>query len=532
MISNYTLVGLDIRPKNILKKNQKYNYPENVLFKQFQNSDFIIDIWFFGELPVKIDEGVTTLGVPGSYRNSGLMIEYDSTNVSVSNDWLASVPVFYNKDSQIISTNINSCVDSKELDSAGLDLYLNYGYVVMEKTPFKHVSFMRYMSKIQASVDNIDVEYLPDPVHTELLKASSTPDEVIALMLEKIKDKSTTYKRIAIPLSGGYDSRLLTTLVRIIDNSKEVLNPSYGASIIQRNSFEVSIAKKVSKVLNTTFEHIQLSSKMWSYRIQQWLNIRGSSSHLHGMYHIEFYDKFISRNGNSGLLLSGIYGDLWAGKVEIDPVTSIDSFNNLFFTHGISSSISPEGKACKNLVKSQYRLERNELKDYRMRLVSLARKKMSLLSYLIDIPNKMGLETYSPFLDLDVVSLILRLPKEMKKDRLWQKDFFKSFNVDFDISLSPIARSNTLYIENYNATQFNRINPDLIQGNKNKISKLNKFLMKKKYRYSLIEYFYCIAKLHKVKFIKKFFKVRVKSNLYDYYHLYPIQWTIDQQENR
>jgi len=532
MTSDYTLVGLFIRPKNIPKINQKYNYRENVLFKQFHNSDFIIDIWFFGELPVKINKDVTTLGTPGSCRSGGLIIEYDSKNVSVSNDWLASVPVFYNKDSQVISTNINSCINSKELDDTGLNLYLDYGYVVMEKTPFKHVNFMRYMSKIQASIGNIDVKYLPDPVHAELLKTPSTPDEVIALMLKKIKDKSTAHKKTIVPLSGGYDSRLLTALVRIIDNSKEVLNPSYGASIVQRSSFEVSIAKKVSETLNTTFEHIQLGSEMWSYRIQQWLKMRGSSSHLHGMYHIEFYDKFVSKNGNDGLLLSGIYGDLWSGKIKIDPITSVDSYDNLFLTHGISSSILLEEKGCKNLVKSQYMIERNELKDYRMRLVSLARKKMSLLSYLVDIPNKMGLETYSPFLDLDVVSLMLRLPKEMKNDRLWQKDFFKSFNIDFDMSISPIARSNTLYLENYSAIQFNRINPNLVHGNKNKINSLNKFLMKKNYRYLLIEYFYCILKLNRVKFIKKIFKTRVQSNLYNYYFLYPIQWTIDKQKDR
>ena len=55
--------------------------------------------------------------------------------------------------------------------------------------------------------------------------------------------------------------------------------------------------------------------------------------------------------------------------------------------------------------------------------------KMSLIRHLVDTPNYLGINTASPFLDLEIAMSMLNLPQEIRSDRNWQKTFLLQKNI-------------------------------------------------------------------------------------------------------
>lgn len=59
------------------------------------------------------------------------------------------------------------------------------------------------------------------------------------------------------------------------------------------------------------------------------------------MYHIEFYNKTRSLlekefENASFTLLSGIFGDVWAGSIKYEDVNTYAELSKLGYTHGLS----------------------------------------------------------------------------------------------------------------------------------------------------------------------------------------------------
>ncbi|WP_213077783.1 hypothetical protein, partial [Escherichia coli] len=63
--------------------------------------------------------------------------------ITVKNDWLASIPFFYNKNKGVVSTFYNAVIDSFEIDKIGCDAFFRYGYSFYGTTPFKDVNFLQ-----------------------------------------------------------------------------------------------------------------------------------------------------------------------------------------------------------------------------------------------------------------------------------------------------------------------------------------------------------------------------------------------------
>jgi len=138
-------------------------------------------------------------------------------------DWLSSTTVFYNKLTSEVSYKMLDVIDwaSFDWDFDGLRNYLSFGYCIFERTPIKNVFFLRHSSILTQNIDingkkTINIQYLDDPIF-KYIEKTSTVDDVMNSMIkhteefEKNRDKS---KRLLLPLSGGYDSRFLASLIK------------------------------------------------------------------------------------------------------------------------------------------------------------------------------------------------------------------------------------------------------------------------------------------------------------------------------
>lgn len=214
------------------------------------HAGYFITVWGVGPLNIDPSMGYLSLAFDGKrdLMDRNVVIELAADSVNVKNDWLGSIPVFYNAKEKVVSTICNLCLFNKETDLQGIANYFSFGYNAFERTVFKDVKFLRYLSEIKVSQNSLVVSYKEDPVLNADFEAECTEENAVIEMMQAYiyGRESSTKGDIILPTSGGYDSRILNYFVQ--DKSR-IRSFTYGISKFQSNSFEVVHAKKYQKFL-------------------------------------------------------------------------------------------------------------------------------------------------------------------------------------------------------------------------------------------------------------------------------------------
>jgi len=360
-------------------------------------------------------------------------------NIPYETDWLGTNAVFYDLETSRAAHTISELLDGVDLkpDLIGISNFLNYGFSVFGRTVVENVR-MTDPNSILTRLPNGSLKYevLSDPV-IPLLKEETTVLEVESLISQWFdRDAklfpSTDYDYV-LPLSGGLDSAMLGWFLSKRDN---VYSYTYGISWYQKMSYEVVNARTTAKKLGLRWEQIKLE-KFHNFMDMQH-EVYGPSMHAHSMYHFEFFTEVIKRSGVKKLRgISGIYGDLWAGSWSFDFEIHLPSdLRKLAIRHGMYSEkfahdfqqLHPGTSFSldeENFIKNNFSV----LQDAKFKVICAARMKMSLIRHLVDTPNYLGINTASPFLDLEIAMSMLNLPQEIRSDRNWQKTFLLQKNI-------------------------------------------------------------------------------------------------------
>ena len=440
-----------------------------------------LHLWYIGIIPTNANKFMFSFPQTDNLLDRNIVISLKNNEILIENDWLGSIPIFYNSKDLIISTIPGLCLRDRSFDMNGIENYFNYGYSVFEHTPFKDVKFLRYFSIISVSSSGMHVTYKADPILKEgLFEGESTEQEAIGTIASYIqKVENTIPGKIIIPTSGGYDSRILN--ISIGDKSR-ICSYTYGLSRNQTESYEVVYAKKISEILGTKWEQIKLNS--FNTYIDEWHRQYGFSTHLHGMYQIEFYDKILRTLGEEKqlTLLSGIFGDVWSGNISQKRIDSVQDLIKLGYTHGLSLGRGYSLIDKPDSISTNYFEEhRKHLSSYNYQIVATIRIKIILISYLMSVPEYYGVPAWTPFLDFNVATTILRLPSQSKLNRSWQRKLFQTVGLDVENMKLKAAKSNSLDYEISKGHYFNPIDERIFenildQGKLNQLNiKLNKF---------------------------------------------------------
>jgi len=343
---------------------------------------------------------------------------------------------------------------------------------------FEDVKFMRYYSKLIIS-NKIEVEYKKDPVLVDsFLENESSEDEVIDLIQVYISDvESKINGDIVLPTSGGYDSRILNYFIKDKDRIRSF---TYGISKDQSKSSEVVYAKKISEIYNTKWKQIEL--KEYNKYMDKWADIYGFSTHLHGMYHIEFYTE-ICKNHNilKPSLLSGVIGDAWAEEDKIENIEDHKELVKLGYTHGMSLDLKFLNLKSDNKFKKEYFKKISRLlKEDAIKTVFAMRTKLILISYLTQIPEYFGMPVWTPFLNFKIVKAILNISGNRRKNRVWQKDFFAKVGLNLEDMDLKSVKSNKLDYEIAKNAKLEKIDIDVMKKYicKKRLIEINKILSK------------------------------------------------------
>jgi len=414
--------------------------------KSFKKHRLYFYLWGKGDIDQCIAGDAYSMAFPLSDNllDRNVLIRTNEDNITIENDWLGSIPVFYNPKKLIVSTLPLKTLKDKAIHAEGLNNYLEFGYSILERTAFADVRFLRYYSMLTITQDKLEVSCKKDPIlEPGLFEQRRDEHEILDIIEAYIHSiESKTSGEIILPTSGGYDSRLLNLCV---SDKLRIRSFTYGISTNQSRSFEVIHAKKASQILGTQWEQIRLGN--FNQYIPQWFKLYGFATHLHGMYHIEFYKKILTSHTFSkhATFLSGIFGDVWAGNVEYEQIYHVSDLIKLGYAHGLNIDMRFFTANPQNDLKNKFfENNRDLLIDDKIKIIFTIRLKLMLISYLTQIPEYFGFPVWTPFLNFNHAVGMLTIAEERRKKRIWQKDYFVRHGLDLESMKIKSNRSNTL----------------------------------------------------------------------------------------
>lgn len=358
-------------------------------------------------------------------------------------NWVGFKTVFYNEISGKFGNNINDVIDFSqfEIHKEGLAAYLDYGYCVFGYTPIKNVKFLLPNQSLVMQ-DGV-LRVIEDTDHTiHLLGNTTKEDDVLDAIYQDVNNWSSTFSGdIMIPTSGGFDSRLLNV---VLEDKSRIHTFTYGTSYNQSKSKEVVYARELALRLGTKWKQINLGN--FNTYQDEWFYLFGCSVGAVGTYHMEFFNKIKQIDESQQYhLLSGVIGDAWAGAFDVRPIETVEDYRILGHTHQMAADAKrATGVNYDRLVEPIFEKQRSLLKDSRYRILTAMRTKMTLLQSLITIPEYYGFSSYSPFLDEHVAMAMLNISDDRRKNRVWQRDYFRRKAVLFDEETHAYTYQNSL----------------------------------------------------------------------------------------
>lgn len=352
----------------------------------------------------------------------------EGVKVLACNDWLGATPYFFDLETRRhgesihdVSIGARSMLD---FEPEGLAGYLDCGISVFGTTPLRNVRFLGANSELLEMNDGaLAVREADDPFFSYI--SNSGESEVVERFRESVQEweaRIPDSHDIVLPLSGGYDSRLLMWAVR---DKERIRAFTYGLSSNQGRSFEAQRAASLCRQFGIRWELIELGG--FHNHLQNWKSTYGMSVHAHGMYQIEFYSRIRDRIGSEHSVLSGIIGDLLAGSLGSIRLNGPSDLWKLAHSHGIRAD--PKYLKSKSSLRPSWEKywekHSTALEDPRYRELALIRTKMMLLRYLLEVPRSLGFDSWSPFTDQQVALSMLFLSPERRKNRSWQTEFFQ-----------------------------------------------------------------------------------------------------------
>lgn len=304
--------------------NNRYDY------KKYKTSKFIIGIIFEETLEIDFYDDslsfpVGNLGDCTLKNDRFLKVKVNKDCVEIENDYAGSIPVYFSMRDYLSISNIenfvvdDSATDDKDLSPENIYGFMRYMHFIWDETAYKHIYTMLPDSLYKFDYKNLKFE----KKYLKTVKASddfsNISDLEVANRLNKLNDELVfnsleNYEQIILPLSSGYDSRMILAALSKRDDLKEKLHCfTYGSE----GSIEVEAARRLTKKLNIKWNFIDLPlrflTKKYLFRIH---DIFGSSLHMHGMYQLEFFNKIqkVIDIKNHSCLTSGFMTGVPAGQ--------------------------------------------------------------------------------------------------------------------------------------------------------------------------------------------------------------------------
>ena len=381
--------------------------------------------------------------------------------VKIENTIIRKEPIFYNINTGAISKRINDVIDwtNVDLDYEGLYLYLRAGYCNFNRTPVSGVKLLEANQSLERGADGqlIVIEHKEDLFWNETEISGKDALESL-LVLIKNKIVRNVHKHYVLPLSGGIDSRILGYVLR----NEKVHAFTYSLSERIKNSFEVINAASTAQLLNMPHSVIPLND--FNIHLNKIVNEIGCEAHAHGMYHESFYSQI--RQAYSGdIVVTGYLGDVFAGSKSYTRVNCPSEISKIFLSYGTDipeNLLDPEITKRSPLEEIYESIPERYWKDPKFCTLKTCQVKSTLLSYLYRTPKSLGFDTIAPFMDTDIIRLMLSVNNGDWKNREWQYRGLERLGLKLDEKIG--SHYNTMDYDNARKFDFAPLRPHLFES--------------------------------------------------------------------
>jgi len=186
-------------------------------------------------------------------NGSFTIIKKEKNQILLANNFVRTFPLFYyyNNTEWNITDDITPLYPNRKYDKNALQEFSCSGMVIGDKTLFEDVFQVQSGEYVLLNLDSnklskeIYSDYLYEP---DFKSISYTKMQAIGMeIFDKVEKRligSLNGRQVVLPLSGGYDSRLIACIMKK-HNYTNVICFTYG----DRDDSEVSMSKKVASIL-------------------------------------------------------------------------------------------------------------------------------------------------------------------------------------------------------------------------------------------------------------------------------------------
>ena len=377
------------------------------------------------------------------FRGHFGLVYQDEQKIIAVNDCIASYPIFYRSSDNgfNIATSANALKTDCTIDRSQAKAVMLSGYTVGHGTVFREILPLghgKILFQDSCKKNHIISQYYKfSPWRKPYqLKRDHLKQKLVDVTLQSIKRvmEQASDRQIAVPLSGGRDSRLVVSALKHL-GAKNVTCYSYGP----QGNFEGEIAKLVANRLGFALVFVEVTPKIqqqfWKTRIPEKFATRSNDFMAAPVFHDLFVTdtllkkKVISKdalivNGNSGDFITGnhIPVDLTAVNLNCSEDNVTHLLNSLLQKHySMWPSLQSDENLCsiKTLLMSQ--LETIGGMDGDKSLVALheylemTNRQIKWVIKRQKIYDFFSLSWALPFWDVDVMRFWERVPLQYKQ---------------------------------------------------------------------------------------------------------------------
>lgn len=248
-----------------LKNNKGFRWCkyQNIYFK----GNFILDNVVYNSnlfnnqtdhLPKDIIENDSLKKTYGQF----LFVVEEDDAIIVITDFLRSFNLFYQKNnSEYIISDVNDKFNKKDINNNCLNEFTYTGFVTNNNTIYNGVKSLESCRKYIFKNDKVtSLEYFKFKYHHTAKinckeKINSIYDAVFKDFITATKDKT-----IVIPLSGGYDSRIIVQYLHKFKVPNKVICFTYGV----KGNKESNISKEVANFYGYEWHFVEYTKSKWS----------------------------------------------------------------------------------------------------------------------------------------------------------------------------------------------------------------------------------------------------------------------------
>ncbi len=462
----------------LIKKGYKFS-------NNFSINEYILNLYIeYNENFIKRLNGIFNIIIYDNFKDLLLIF----------NDRYGFRPLYFykNNSSFIFASEIKSITYNKkvkrEIDWKAWSDFMYLGSINGNNTFFKNIlvlppaSILKYKNN---KFSIINYWTYDDIIESHNLNEDYLVDKGSFLIKQAVKRCCNNLKRADCLLSGGYDSRCISMIIKFFTRT----NLSLFTSLNEFGSREDEIiAKNIAKLLNFKHKFIPLPNNLYKSYYLKWFNILDGITDQH-LWMMPLVEDLANYKYN----FDGIAGDVTFGKNFIRQ-SEVDNFiKNKDYNLLVDNLLNKKGNLKdinSNLISKMFKddiktlINKNIISSILSELKFIKNKNNIITYYFLKnrtrraislAPNSILLtkrESYLPFLDNDLINFTLSIPHQYKnKINLYKKILFninpsimkipstydQNKNIPPRVNIPAINSTNKNYINNlFNSYKVNR----------------------------------------------------------------------------